>query len=398
MSEGQDQGELFKRGRFVEAANLTDALAANEKPSDGTGNWQRLMMQSAIAWYEAGAYEHAAARLMRLSSVKADVSQTIERCIRLLSAKSAISANFNIDIVEEFLDEVRVADRSFRPNVRRPYLLLMSEYKMATGDWQAAFELAGAAKVLTMEESNDDDYLGLFACDARVLQHYVRSSLLASKLDEAADALQEFEAKGCVQTGCCGPRLLFAQIEAAFATNDINSINFFTKQFLAAADARSSYELDIWALDRRVRCLLLDAELGDPLCWSHPAMALLRSTRRASRHLNEKFRISMLLLDFRIASLRFSAGLHPASDLYRERGYNGDSVPSERLFVDLGSAIDRARRARITAGLTMRNAAQLDSQWNSDWRGAMVRQRFDRISEIEKILSRLRVVDGRSPI
>jgi hypothetical protein len=179
--------------------------------------------------------------------------------------------------------------------------------------------------------------------------------------------------------------LLFSQVDLALARGDANEFDRLTKVFLGAADSRSSYELDLWALDRRVRSLLLNPQLGDPLGWGHPAMVLLRSARRLLRHLNERFRMSLLLLDFRLAALRYSVGILPEDDVYGKIVANLEKT-SNTPKCDLSAVRKRGIRARRAAVMAMRRAKTLDTRWNCDWRRRGVEQRIDRIASLVEVV------------
>lgn len=65
-----------------------------------------------------------------------------------------------------------------------------------------------------------------------------------------------------------------------------------------------------------VRVLLLDSTLGDPQKPDHPARYQLCHPPVVEWEADERFHRALLVVDYRLACLRFSLGLSPAEDLF----------------------------------------------------------------------------------
>lgn len=131
-------------------------------------------------------------------------------------------------------------------------------------------------------------------------------------------------------------------------------------------------------LDATVRMHLLDPSEGDPLNPAHPARRLLMRRRLSLLDIHENYNRRRLLLDYRIAALRFAAGMDPVDDLYY-------TIPQEVVAKPDSMALEiRRRYAKSTAALGWAQAlgSRLDGMLQCDWRKRELDQRQERIRQM----------------
>jgi hypothetical protein len=130
--------------------------------------------------------------------------------------------------------------------------------------------------------------------------------------------------------------------------------------------------------------LLLLIDRDDPADPLHPARGLLRRRAAGRRNVYTVYERRLLLLDYRLAELRFAAGIAPCDDYWHRH----PSPVAAPLPCPLGRAealrrADKARRALHRAAVYAR---WLDGCWESDFRQAEVAARAARINDIAAAL------------
>jgi tetratricopeptide (TPR) repeat protein len=128
-----------------------------------------------------------------------------------------------------------------------------------------------------------------------------------------------------------------------------------------------------------VRVRLLDSTEGDPAVPQHPARSELRLRCARTLDAHARYLHRLLVLDFRLACLRYGAAIPSVDDLYYARP---QQVPRLLKVNDRADAYRRAQKARASANWTMVCARYVDALLECGWRQREVESRVRRIEEI----------------
>jgi hypothetical protein len=166
---------------------------------------------------------------------------------------------------------------------------------------------------------------------------------------------------------------LEAQARLALWDNDRAVLDRIARQL---EHETASLQRPLWegrALRIRIRASLLNPDLGDPMGLTHPARRLLRIRLRAGITREERFQRRLLLLDYRLACLRYAAGLLPQETLYRRSSEaditcQGSKLDMHEFTMRLGMVTRALRSARI-------RARSLDGHFDCNWRTREVQRR-----------------------
>lgn len=128
------------------------------------------------------------------------------------------------------------------------------------------------------------------------------------------------------------------------------------------------------------RVHLLDSSAGDPAADVHPTYGELRHPLEARQDVHSRYAAHLLHLDYRLACLRYAAGVPAVDDLYYRWP---QQVPTDPIAVaDLSQLRHRLHKASIAARCVLRYARRLDMLLECDYRQNEVRARWARIAEI----------------
>jgi hypothetical protein len=131
--------------------------------------------------------------------------------------------------------------------------------------------------------------------------------------------------------------------------------------------------------EMNVRVLLVDPTLGDPAA-NHPSLnELIRKPNGLI--LQSIFNRALMVLDYRLACLRWGAGLPPSEE---EWAVKDPPAPKRLCPRDPQTLHIRLHKARTALKLVYRRAEALDTAFECDWRQAEVRKRERRIEQIAK--------------
>lgn len=130
--------------------------------------------------------------------------------------------------------------------------------------------------------------------------------------------------------------------------------------------------------------LLLLIDRGDPAAALHPARSPLRHRASGRRPVNTIHRRRLFLTDYRLAELRYAAGL-PACDDHWHRHPSSIAAPLPCPLgrEEVARRLDKARRAVHRAAAYAR---WLDGCWETDFRQSEVAARGARIEAIAAAL------------
>jgi len=135
----------------------------------------------------------------------------------------------------------------------------------------------------------------------------------------------------------------------------------------------------------RVRCLLMDPVWGDPQDHTHPARQQLCWPAVARLEVDDKFHRAILMVDYRLACLRYAVGLSPVEDLYHQRS---SPVRGQRLKPGVGpdDIHERIRRVRLAMDCATSIAQSFDAVYRCQWRQDVVNVRRRRLGAIKMAL------------
>ena len=191
-------------------------------------------------------------------------------------------------------------------------------------------------------------------------------------------AVRELSSHRCVN---CKMNCLIAEVDCALATS------------APLADLRKkikfveAHDLQLQALPHTIFCAvrghLRDSGNGDPFAAMHPAWrSLARRLPGDDSGIMNRYSRTLLILDVRLAAVRYSVGMPPVDDdHYAER----QDLTGCKSGSDTNRRLRKARQAALGA---LRYAAKIDNLLECTWRQNAVRQRIERVEEIERHLCR----------
>ena len=150
-----------------------------------------------------------------------------------------------------------------------------------------------------------------------------------------------------------------------------------TLQDGGAADPCASRVDVLRELTARVN--LLDRAAGDPAARHHPARQELRRRSVARHDVSLRYSARLMYLDYRLASLRYAAGVQPVDDFYHNHPETSTArlTPSDPVLF-----AERLGKARTATRWALTYAEKVDALLQCDWRKREVHARTNRIDEI----------------
>jgi hypothetical protein len=128
-----------------------------------------------------------------------------------------------------------------------------------------------------------------------------------------------------------------------------------------------------------VRTRLLCATEGDPVARLHPSRNELRRRWREKHSVHTRYSARLLLLDYRLACLRYGANISPVEDFYYSQP---QSVPPR--IIETPDLRLRLRKAQAALNWALVYAKHLDAMLECDFRLREVESRGDRLAEITR--------------
>jgi hypothetical protein len=144
------------------------------------------------------------------------------------------------------------------------------------------------------------------------------------------------------------------------------------RTFVDRVDDASARDFVVWVH-------LLDPHAGDPAADAHPAYAEIRRPLGLRQSVDGRYGAHLLHLDYRLACLRYAAGVPAVDDFYYQQP---QQVPARPAVADREQIRRRLHKARTAARSAMRYAHHLDTLLECGFRQAEVRARGERIAEI----------------
>lgn len=138
-----------------------------------------------------------------------------------------------------------------------------------------------------------------------------------------------------------------------------------------------SGDRDLNLFELRVWVELLDPSGGDPVAVSHRASQTLRATKRPISGQDHRFRFVLLLVDCRLAGVRYAAGYAPVNDTFQDDvlAWVRDPLPDAEIQC-------RADRASMSLQLATTIAERLDIAWQTNHHTSQIEQRERRLERL----------------
>jgi len=133
----------------------------------------------------------------------------------------------------------------------------------------------------------------------------------------------------------------------------------------------------------RVRCLLMDPVWGDPQDHMHPARQQLCQPPVATLEVDDTFHRAILVVDYRLACLRYAVGFSPLEDLYHQHPV---AVPLRNLKLRVSSEEVNMRVRKVQAAMTRATtiAQKFDAVYRCQWRQGVIDERRRRLEAIRR--------------
>jgi tetratricopeptide (TPR) repeat protein len=257
----------------------------------------------------------------------------------------------------------------------------LNEMKDSNACWTRSDVLWLEAGVLEAQGQWDEASRCLeqaWACGRRsfmkflISEYAVRIHLAAGRADEA----RQWSAKlGETERYFSESRVadLEAQGRLALWSNDLPELERITGLLEHEAEGLQRPLWEGRAVRLQIRTHLLRPELGDPASPLHPASRLLRIHLHGGITRDERFQRQLLVLDYRLACLRYAVGLAPQETLYGWR--NSEIVEWGATRVGKREIEQRMRKATQALESAHAKAQSLDDCFDCDWREREVQLR-----------------------
>jgi tetratricopeptide (TPR) repeat protein len=135
------------------------------------------------------------------------------------------------------------------------------------------------------------------------------------------------------------------------------------------------------AMAIRVRALLLQTNLGDPTAPRHPARYRLAQRIPGKPDVYMVYERRRLLVDYRLAAVRYVVGMQPVDDLWYTRP---QTLPETMPTFDRDDFQKRVLQTRRAGLRAMAQAEYLDECFECSWRQSEIRGRVARLDEISR--------------
>jgi len=133
------------------------------------------------------------------------------------------------------------------------------------------------------------------------------------------------------------------------------------------------------------RVQLLTDPNQDPLKTNHPAHQSLLRPLFDRQSVHSQFDYRLLMLDFRLAALRFAVGIKPVDDFYYTKP---QKIPHWQIKQPLPDTPKRLQRALSSCQLAQQYGKRIDDLLQCDYRQQVVAKRRERIQEIADFIAK----------
>jgi hypothetical protein len=204
------------------------------------------------------------------------------------------------------------------------------------------------------------------------------ANLRLNRRSQAEDWVKIMERDG--ETECLGYRADLANAKAELALFDSraeDAFHYAQQQRLVAMEYADMIRVHE-AIEKQVRARLLDATNGDPGDHRSGVLDVFKQAVPGKRNVPLEFSVSLLMLDIRIAAVRWAVGMQPAEDFW----YQSPQVVASELRVAKDEVIRRIDKTQAALQRTGKIARRVDQAFGCDWRQEMVNRRRERLQEV----------------
>jgi hypothetical protein len=270
----------------------------------------------------------------------------------------------------------RMANEDDRLPQRAPFYVRMS-LLMERGRWPEALEAIELAWSRPRRGFDYEDYtLAFWAVDL---------NLRLRRRPEAGRWCELLE-KEKMHSGPEGlPAFYISMISLALWDQRPRQARALSRHLEEAVIGIDGLFLQEWGKASLVRSLLLDVSLGDPCHAQHLARLLLLRRPTGQQSSGLRYHWQVLLLDYRIAALRYAVGMAPVDDRFYTRHQRVPRWLSRPRRIEGRQRLAKVRR---TGKVALQLAQRQDERFQCEWRQQQVWERLERADEIErKVLS-----------
>ncbi|MCR9232719.1 MAG: hypothetical protein NXI29_17050 [bacterium] len=367
--------EAYRQGRFVEAGVLAGQVCKDAKQAGHDEMAFQLGLFEVQSLLRAGKPLGALNRLLTMESWEAPRHESLyqmrEETFNLLRL-------YNPDLtqLETRLAELESLARSARDGTVSDFRL----YEFLFLEDQGKDEKALNATEQAWSERGPATMNHAHA----TASNSCLANLRLNRRSQAEEWIKIMKRDG--ETECLGFRADLADSQAELALYDGRAEDVFhhaqqqRRVAMEYADLTRVHE----AIEKQVRARLLDATNGDPGDRRSGVIDVLKQALPGKRSVQLEFTFSLLILDIRLAAVRWAVGMQPAEDFW----YQSPQVVASDLRVAKDEVIRRIDKAKAAIRRTDKIARRVDHAFGCDWRQETVQRRRERLQEVVSNLDR----------
>ncbi|QDT80177.1 hypothetical protein Mal35_36480 [Gimesia maris] len=361
--------EAYRQGRFIEAGVLAGQTCNDAKKAGKDELAYELGLFEVQCLLRAGKPLGALNRLLTMESWQAPLHEYL---FQMKEQTFDLLRSYNPDVtqLETRLGELERLARSALDGVVADFRLYEYLYLEDQGKDEKALnsiELAWSERGAgTMNHAHSTASYGCLV------------NLRLNRRPQAEDWVKIMERDG--EITCLGYRADLADCKAELALFDgrYEDVFHYAQQqrrvAMEYADKIRVHE----AIEKQVRSRLLDATNGDPVDRLSGVLDVFKQAIPGKNSLQLQFRFSLLLLDIRLAAVRWAVGMQPAEDSW----YQSPQVVACDLRVAKDEAIRRIDKTQAAIRRAGKIARQSDQAFCCDWRQEAVNHRRERLQKI----------------
>ncbi|WP_417393750.1 hypothetical protein [Gimesia chilikensis] len=361
--------ETYRQGRFAEAGVLAGQLCKEAKKAGSDGMAFQLGLLEVQSLLSAGKPLGALNRLLSMESWKTPQHESLFD-MRKQTFNLLRSYNPNVTQLETRLAELESLARRALDGVVADFRLYEYLFLIDQGkDEKAlnAIELAWSERgTATMNHAHSTAAFGCLA------------NLRLKRRAQAEEWVKIIERDG--EITCLGYRSDLAECQAQLALFDgrVEDVFHYGLQQRRVAREYQDVIRVQEAVEIQVRSLLIDGTNGDPVDRTSGVLDVLKHDPPGKRSVQLEFTFSLLILDIRLAAVRWAVGMQPAEDFW----YQSPQVVASELRVVKDEVIRRIEKAKAAIRRTDKIARRVDQAFGCDWRQETVHRRSKRLQEV----------------
>ncbi len=368
----QDARRFYRSGKKQEAILAWRHAALEARKLGDEVDWYICIVWAAVAAIEAGDYRQALGLVLEARMEEPPDRPTYESWLlqKLRFSQLMATRPYRKELEDQLgvLLEIAATWNAPKADLQN----VAAQIHEARGNWEAMLKKYEAGWM--MDERNR----GLIKEDHG--NGAIRACLALRRVEETRDWIHAIE---IVPTSFHAERRVYVA-RYRFQLHLMTGGDWETTQRLIREWADIGMTVDPYierdqVVEGLVRAHLLDPHGGDPLRPSHPAHQYLRRRRSSLWDLHTNYERRRLLLDYRLAALRHTAGISAVDDRYYT---NPQQLPPSLSLADQDAFACRLHKARAALRWTRALARHLDEMLECDWRQKELDERQERIDEI----------------